>query len=121
MPESRSVQQTKALTRAPIDTKCGAFGRADSPGGSQLASLSATPSYSYQPTLPQEATHQSMPNRASQFKLQASAAVSTGRNMSIWSSFLEHDCEPHSIVPNLDEEDAWSNDGDDSELVTAVD
>lgn len=117
MPGSSNVQQNKALIRAPVDMQCGALGTADSPSGSPL---SATPSYSYQATLPQEATHQSMPNIGSQFKLQASAAVSTGRSMSTWSSFLDHDCEPQAFVPNLIEEGAWSGDGDDTDLVTAV-
>lgn len=116
-----SAQHNKASPRAVRDMQSGNLVKANSPVGLQLAALSAAHCYSYA-SLSQEATHNSMPSRNAHSDLQAPQAVCNSRNMSTWSSFLEHDHEkPQAFVAHLDQEDAWSDDGLSNALVTAVD
>lgn len=86
----------------------------------QPASVSAIHGYAYQATLQQPL---SMPSSKQQSNKQATESASIGRSGSAWSSFLDSgDATPDACRSHRnDDGDVLSDDGDTSDLVTALD
>ena len=114
------AQQCKTASKSTPDLQHGFPEKAESHFGMQPASVSAIHGYAYQATLQQPL---SMPSSKQQSNKQATESASIGRSGSAWSSFLDSgDATPDACRSHRnDDGDVLSDDGDTSDLVTALD